>query len=110
MVDRDDDLKVGIKSTAILFGDLDRVMIGFLQALTLAGLYLLGMRLGYEHAYYFGLAVIAGFFIYQQWLIRDRERMACFAAFRNNILVGASLLAFTLAEILLEKYVLAGSP
>ena len=110
MVDRDDDLKVGIKSTAILFGDLDRMMIGILQALALAGLYLLGLRLGYQHAYYVGLAVIAGFFIYQQWLIRARERMACFAAFRNNILVGGSLLAFTLTELLLEKYFLAGSP
>jgi 4-hydroxybenzoate polyprenyltransferase len=110
MVDRNDDLKVGIKSTAILFGDLDKVMIGVLQALTLTGLYLLGLRLDYEHAYYVGLAVIAGFFIYQQWLIRDRERMACFAAFRNNILVGASLLTFTLIELLLEKYLLAGTP
>jgi len=110
MVDRNDDLKVGIKSTAILFGDLDKVMIGVLQALTLTGLYLLGLRLDYEHAYYVGLAVIAGFFIYQQWLIRDRERMACFAAFRNNILVGASLLTFTLIELLLAKYLLAGTP
>ena len=110
MVDRNDDLKVGIKSTAILFGDLDKVMIGVLQALTLTGLYLLGLRLDYEHAYYVGLAVITGFFIYQQWLIRDRERMACFAAFRNNILVGASLLTFTLIELLLEKYLLAGTP
>ena len=110
MVDRNDDLKVGIKSTAILFGDLDKVMIGVLQALTLTGLYLLGLRLDYEHAYYIGLALIAGFFIYQQWLIRDRERMACLAAFRNNILVGASLLTFTLIELLLEKYLLAGTP
>jgi|TARA_B110000459_G_scaffold144055_1_gene156955 4-hydroxybenzoate polyprenyltransferase len=110
MVDRNDDLKVGIKSTAILFGDLDKVMIGILQALTLTGLYLLGQRLGYAHAYYAGLIVIAGFFVYQQWLIRDRERMGCFAAFRNNILVGASLLSFTLIELLLTQYVLTGSP
>jgi 4-hydroxybenzoate polyprenyltransferase len=110
MVDRNDDLKVGIKSTAILFGDLDKVMVGVLQILTLTGLYLLGLRLGYEHAYYVGLTVIAGLFIYQQWLIRDRERMACFAAFRNNILVGASLLTFTLIELLLETYLLAGTP
>ena len=109
MVDRNDDLKVGIKSTAILFGDLDKAMIGALQTLTLAGLYLLGQRLGYEHAYYVGLAVILGLFVYQQWLIRDRDRMGAFAAFRNNILVGASLLTFTLTELLLEKYVLAGN-
>ena len=108
MVDRNDDLKVGIKSTAILFGDLDKVMIGVLQALTLTGLYLLGQRLGYEHAYYVGLASSAGLFVYQQWLIRDRERMGAFAAFRNNILVGASLLTFTLIELLLEKYRFSG--
>ncbi|MBT3609874.1 MAG: 4-hydroxybenzoate octaprenyltransferase [Gammaproteobacteria bacterium] len=109
MVDRNDDLKVGIKSTAILFGDLDKAMIGALQALTLAGLYLLGQKLGYAHAYYVGLVIILGLFVYQQWLIRDRDRMGAFAAFRNNILVGASLLTFTLTELLLEKYVLAGN-
>ena len=109
MVDRNDDLKVGIKSTAILFGDLDKAMIGALQALTLAGLYLLGQKLGYAHAYYVGLIIILGLFVYQQWLIRDRDRMGAFAAFRNNILVGASLLTFTLTELLLEKYVLAGN-
>ena len=109
MVDRNDDLKVGIKSTAILFGDLDKLMIGILQALTLAGLYLLGQRLGYAHAYYVGLIVILGFFVYQQWLIRERDRMGAFAAFRNNILGGASLLTFTLMELLLEKYLLTGS-
>ena len=109
MVDRNDDLKVGIKSTAILFGDLDRLMIGVLQALTLTGLYLLGQRLGYEHAYYAGLIVIAGLFVYQQWLIRDRDRMGAFAAFRNNILVGASLLIFTLIELLLTKFVLTSA-
>ena len=110
MVDRNDDLKVGIKSTAILFGDLDKAMIGALQALTLAGLYLLGQKLGYAHAYYVGLVIILGLFVYQQWLIRDRDRMGAFAAFRNNILVGASLLTFTLIELLLEKYLLAGTP
>ena len=109
MVDRNDDLKVGIKSTAILFGDLDKAMVGALQALTLAGLYLLGQKLGYAHAYYVGLVIILGLFVYQQWLIRDRDRMGAFAAFRNNILVGASLLTFTLTELLLEKYVLAGT-
>ena len=109
MVDRNDDLKVGIKSTAILFGDLDKAMIGALQALTLAGLYLLGQKLGYAHAYYVGLVIILGLFVYQQWLIRDRDRMGAFAAFRNNIFVGASLLTFTLTELLLEKYVLAGN-
>jgi 4-hydroxybenzoate polyprenyltransferase len=109
MVDRNDDLKVGIKSTAILFGDLDKAMIGALQALTLTGLYLLGQKLGYAHAYYVGLVIILGLFVYQQWLIRDRDRMGAFAAFRNNILVGASLLTFTLTELLLEKYVLAGN-
>jgi 4-hydroxybenzoate polyprenyltransferase len=110
MVDRSDDLKVGIKSTAILFGDLDRLMIGILQIFTLIGFFLLGQRLGYFHSYFVGLAVIGGLFGYQQWLIRDRARDRAFAAFRNNIWVGATLLSFTLAELMITRYVFeAGS-
>ena len=70
MVDRDDDLKIGVKSTAILFGDLDRLMIGILQASALLGFLLLGMALGYKHLYYVGLTLMASLFIYQGWLIR----------------------------------------
>lgn len=101
MVDRDDDLKIGVKSTAILFGDLDRLMIGILQASALLGFLLLGMTLGYKHLYYVGLTLMASLFIYQGWLIRDRQRDACFEAFRNNIWVGVCLLLGVLLELLI---------
>lgn len=106
MVDRDDDLKIGVKSTAILFGDLDRLMIGILQASALLGFLLLGIELGYQHLYYVGLALMAGLFAYQGWLIRDRQRDACFEAFRNNIWVGVCLLLGTLFELLIGAWLL----
>lgn len=88
MVDRDDDLKVGIKSTAVLFGDMDRVMIGVLQVLTLYSLLMVGGRFELGTAYHMGLLVAAGLFVYHQYLIRYRERGPCFKAFLNNNWVG----------------------
>lgn len=99
MVDRDDDLKIGVKSTAILFGQLDRLMIGVMQFITIMAFLLLGQRLGYEGAYFIGVAACAGLFIHQQRLIRKRERGPCLAAFRNNTWVGFALFMGTLAEI-----------
>ncbi|MCW8125454.1 4-hydroxybenzoate octaprenyltransferase [Microbulbifer halophilus] len=93
MVDRDDDLKIGVKSTAVLFGDMDRAMIGMLQLMTLFALLLVGQRFELGGIYYLGLAGAAGLFAYQQWLARDRQRDACFKAFLNNNWVGASLFA-----------------
>lgn len=91
MVDRPDDLQIGIKSTAILFGDLDRFVIGALQALMLLGLLLLGGRLGLGTWYYLGIAVAAGFMAWHQYLIRDRDTAACFRAFLNNHYVGMAV-------------------
>ncbi|MGD8176334.1 4-hydroxybenzoate octaprenyltransferase [Marinimicrobium sp. ARAG 43.8] len=88
MVDRDDDLKVGIKSTAVLFGDMDRVMVGILQIFTLYALVMVGGRFELGVFYYLGLAGAALLFLYQQYLIRFREREACFRAFLNNNWVG----------------------
>ncbi|WP_347332551.1 4-hydroxybenzoate octaprenyltransferase [Marinimicrobium locisalis] len=88
MVDRDDDLKIGIKSTAVLFGDMDRVMIGLLQAMTLYALLLVGGRFELGLWYHLGLAVAAGLFVYHHYLIRYRERGPCFKAFLNNNWVG----------------------
>jgi len=99
MVDREDDLKVGIKSTAILFGDMDRIMVGVLQTSALMAFILLGMRLGYQHAYFIGVVVAGGLFAYQQFLIRNRQREACFSAFVNNILVGFALFCGTVIEL-----------
>lgn len=91
MVDRDDDLRIGVKSTAILFGDQDRFITGFLQALTVYTLVLVGQRFELGVIYYTSLGVASGLFIYQQYLIRYRERDACFKAFLNNNWVGLAI-------------------
>ncbi|KKD00139.1 4-hydroxybenzoate octaprenyltransferase [Photobacterium halotolerans] len=88
MVDRDDDLKIGIKSTAILFGRNDKRMIGLLQLGTLGLLILVGMQTGLSQVYYWSLLGAAALFVYQQMLIRGREREPCFKAFLNNNYVG----------------------
>ncbi len=84
MVDRDDDLKVGIKSTAVLFGRADRLMIGLLQGITLLLLAWVGIRLELGGFLWLGLAAMAATFIHQQVLIRERDRDRCFQAFLNN--------------------------
>ena len=84
MVDRDDDLQVGTKSTAILFGTRDRQIIGRLQLLLLALLVLVGIVGGLGWAYYTGLFAATWFALYQQYLIRNREPSQCFKAFLNN--------------------------
>ncbi len=91
MVDRPDDLKAGIKSTAILFGEADRLMIGLLQGTTLLCLVLLGNRLEAGIPYYLGLVTAAGLFGWQQYLIRDRSGPGCFAAFLHNNWVGLAI-------------------
>lgn len=88
MVDREDDLRIGVKSTAVLFGDLDRAMTGTLQVLTLVTLLLVGRRFDLSWIYYSSLVVAAGLFLYQQYLIRNRDRDSCFVAFLNNNWVG----------------------
>ena len=98
MVDRDDDRKVGIKSTAVLFGNADRAVVAVLQLTTLALLGWLGARLGMAMPYFAGLAAVAGLFGFQQWLIRGRERTACFRAFGNNTWVGFALFAAVVVE------------
>ena len=93
MVDRDDDIKIGIKSTARLFGRWDKRIIGLLQLLTLALLAWVGTRTQLDGFFWLGLAAMAGTFVYQQWLIRERERDACFRAFLNNFWSGLLLFA-----------------
>lgn len=88
MVDRDDDLKIGVKSTAILFGRYDKLIIGLLQLATLALLALVGERLQLNGFFYAALAGAAALFIWQQKLIARRQRDACFQGFLNNNYVG----------------------
>ena len=91
MVDRDDDLRIGVQSSAILFADLDRLLIGVMQAVMLGALVLAGHTLKFGRWYYAGLAVAALLFLYQQWLIRNREPAACLQAFLNNNYVGMAI-------------------
>lgn len=93
MVDRDDDERIGVKSTAVLFGEADRVMIGVLQVLFFAALLMAGARAELGVFYHLGLAAAAGFAVYQQYLIRNRERDACFRAFLNNAWLGGAVFA-----------------
>lgn len=100
MVDREDDLRIGIKSTAILFGEADRAVIGVLQFLVLAGLWMAGHLAELGLFFDLGLLVAAGLAVYQQYLIRDRERNGCFRAFLNNNWFGASVFAGIALEYL----------
>ena len=91
MVDRADDRRIGVRSSAILFGDADRMIIGALQVLFVLAMFMAGRQAGLGAWYYGGVAVAAGLFGWQQYLIRDREPPACFRAFLNNNLVGLAL-------------------
>ncbi|GAA6205036.1 4-hydroxybenzoate octaprenyltransferase [Thalassotalea sp. SU-HH00458] len=88
MVDRDDDLKIGVKSTAILFGKHDKRIVGFLQLMTLALLFTVGDILAFGWPFQLALVLSAGLFCYQQMLIVNRDRDNCFKAFLNNHWVG----------------------
>lgn len=89
MVDREFDKEIGVKSTAILFGDMDKMMIGTLQAMFIIAMFLAGRRFEMGSPYYVSLVIAAGLLAYQQLLIKDRSPGACFRAFLNNNWVGA---------------------
>ena len=93
MVDREDDLKAGARSTAILFGDLDLIATGILHASALATLALVGVRSELGWPWWLGLTLAAALMGWQLWIARERERSACFRAFLNNNWVGAALFA-----------------
>jgi 4-hydroxybenzoate polyprenyltransferase len=88
MVDRPDDVRIGIKSTAILFGHNDRLITGVLQLMVMLALILVGVRFQLGFFYFAGVTAAAGLFAYQQYLIRYRDRQDCFRAFLNNNWVG----------------------
>ena len=102
MCDRDDDLKVGIRSTAILFGNADRLITALLQVVVLVLLALCAKPFGLGDTYYLALGAAALIAAYQQWLIRERERMACFRAFLNNNWFGAVIFLGIVIDQLLK--------
>ena len=98
MVDREDDLRVGVKSTAILFGELDRAIIAGIQATFLLVMVLVGDQLSLGTFYYAGLGAAVALAVYQQWLIRERAPERCFEAFVNNNWLGAAVFAGLVAH------------
>ena len=84
MIDREDDLKIGIKSTAILFDDADRFIIGLIQSLVLIALIVIGQQASLNTIYYFSLIIGGCLFLYQLYLIRNRDPKKCMQAFLNN--------------------------
>lgn len=104
LADRDDDVAIGVKSAAILFGDKVQLGIGALQAATVALLVWVGIHMGFALAYFAALAAVAALFVRQQVVIRTGAPDACLRAFRNNVWVGFALFAGTVGE-----YVLAGA-
>ena len=88
MVDREDDLKIGIKSSAILFADMDKFLIGVMQAMMLYALILVGRNMEYGAWYYAGVTGAGVLCLWHQWLIRKREPAGCLRAFLNNQYVG----------------------
>ncbi len=102
MVDREDDLAIGVKSTAILFGDADRLLTALLQFLVLVLLWLAGRQFGMGLPYTLALLGGAALFAWQQYLIRERERARCFRAFLNNNLFGLLVFAGIATDYLLR--------
>ena len=84
MVDREDDLKIGVKSTAILFGEKDRIIIAVLQAIVIALLWFAGQQMSLGIWYKLGLFAASGLFVYQQLLIKHKQPSKCFQGFLNN--------------------------
>ncbi len=93
MVDREDDIRIGVRSTAILFDDADRFIIGVIQLLVLIALIIIGQQIDMSQYYYAGIAAAAIFSLYQQFLIKDRIPENCFRAFLNNNWFGATVFA-----------------
>ena len=91
MVDREDDLKIGVKSTAILFGENDKMIIGVLQVTTLISWLMIASKISASWPVYLAISIAGGFFIYHQTLLKNRDRDQCFQAFINNHWVGAVL-------------------
>ena len=104
MVDREDDLKIGVKSTAILFGDADVLITMFLQSMALLALVFTGKQLQFGVWYYLGLLSAGSLMVYQYFLIRHRQPADCFKAFLNNHFVGMAIFIGLLLHYLTTLY------
>src|SRR5580698_2734762 len=103
MVDREDDLKIGVKSSAILFADMDKLLIFVMQAMMIFALMLAGRSMKFGHWYDAGVIGAGLLFLYQQWLIRKREPAGCLKAFFNNQYVGAVIFIGIMLQYLYGK-------
>jgi len=101
MVDRDDDISIGLKSTAILFGRFDLLILRLLKLLMIALLIGLGLKLQLSWPWYAGVAIAAALFVWQQYQVRNRDRDACFKAFLNNNWVGVAIWAGLLTSYII---------
>ncbi len=100
MADREDDLKIGVKSTAIIFAEKDRLIIALLQTAFLLGMMLVAWWVQGSIYFYLGIFAAAGFSVYQQYQLKDREKNAYFQAFLNNNWVGMSIFVGILLDYL----------
>ena len=91
MVDREDDIRIGVKSSAILFADMDRLLIGVMQLMMLYALYLVGEDMHFGRWFQGGVVAAALLCLWQQWLIRRRDPAGCLRAFVNNQYVGLAI-------------------
>jgi 4-hydroxybenzoate polyprenyltransferase len=98
MIDREDDLRIGVKSSAILFADMDRFLIGVMQLMMILSLVLAGRSMHFGSWYQAGVLAAALLFLWQQWLIRKREPAGCLRAFLNNQYVGLAVFVGILLE------------
>lgn len=98
MADRSDDLRIGVKSSAITFGDMDLLMVGAMQVMVLLALLFTGQLLELGALYHWALAVAGGIFAWQQWLARARDAQGCMRAFHNNNYFGLTILAGVILE------------
>lgn len=99
MVDRDDDLKIGVKSTAVLWGEWDRTFIGIFQFLFYLLLVVVGAMLGLGFFYYLGIAAAVVMSIYHQWITRDRDRESCFKVFMQHNFLGGIIFAGLILDL-----------
>jgi 4-hydroxybenzoate polyprenyltransferase len=103
MIDREDDIRIGVKSSAILFADMDKLLIGVMQAMMLYALYLGGQDMHFGRWFQGGVIAAGVLFLWQQWLIRRRDPAGCLRAFLNNQYVGLAVFAGILLQYVYQS-------